>query len=110
MDMIGRIRRLSRRGKKSVREISRLTGLSRNTVTKWLHEECAEEPKYRRAEQTNKLSAFHEVLKQALKVDAHRPKRERVRAFELLEGRHRGLGAWTKRTSRVHHRGCRTSA
>ena len=77
MDMIGRIRRLSRRGKKSVREISRLTGLSRNTVTKWLHEECAEEPKYRRAEQTNKLSAFHEVLKQALKVDAHRPKRER---------------------------------
>jgi len=77
MDMIGRIRRLSRRGKKSVREISRLTGLSRNTVTKWLHDEHADEPKYRRAEQTNKLSAFHEVLKQALKVDAHRPKRER---------------------------------
>ena len=36
MDMIGRIRRLSSRGKKSKREIARMTGLSRNTVAKWL--------------------------------------------------------------------------
>ncbi len=83
MDMIGRIRRLSRRGKKSVREISRVTGLSRNTVTKWLHDEGADAPKYRRAEQSNKLSAFHEALKQALKADAHRPKRERRTAKAL---------------------------
>ena len=34
MDMIGRIRRLHSRGKKSAREIARLTGLSRNTVAK----------------------------------------------------------------------------
>ena len=34
MDMIGRIRRLSRRDKKSERAISRMTGLSRNTVSK----------------------------------------------------------------------------
>jgi transcriptional regulator with XRE-family HTH domain len=36
MDMVGRIRRLHSRGKKSEREIARLTGLSRNTVGKWL--------------------------------------------------------------------------
>ena len=39
MDMIGKIRRLSRRGKNSEREIARTTGLSRNTVAKWLHGE-----------------------------------------------------------------------
>ena len=37
MDMIGRIRRLHVRDKLSEREIARLTGLSRNTVAKWLH-------------------------------------------------------------------------
>jgi transcriptional regulator with XRE-family HTH domain len=36
MDMIGRIRRLYGRGKKSEREFARMTGLSRNTMVKWL--------------------------------------------------------------------------
>ena len=36
MDMIGRIRRLHRRKNKSEREIARITGLSRNTIAKWL--------------------------------------------------------------------------
>ena len=39
MDMIGKIRRLIRRGKKSAREIARLTGLSRNTAAKWWYGE-----------------------------------------------------------------------
>ena len=34
MDMIGRIRRLHVRAKKSEREIARIAGLSRNTVAK----------------------------------------------------------------------------
>ena len=38
MDMIGKIRRMHRRDKKTKREISRATGLSRNTVAKWLDE------------------------------------------------------------------------
>jgi len=77
MDMIGRIRRLHSRRNKSEREIARITGLSRNTVAKWLHGEVDGPPKYRRGEQANKLSVFHEALKQALKADARRPKRER---------------------------------
>ena len=61
MDMIGRIRRLHSRGKKSEREISRMTGLSRNTIAKWLKAPLDGEPKYRRSEQPGKLTAFHEV-------------------------------------------------
>ena len=79
MDMIGRIRRLHHsRGKKSEWEISRMTGLSCNTIAKWLKVPLDGEPKYRRSAQPGKLTAFHEVLKQeALKADPHRPKHER---------------------------------
>ena len=66
MDMIGRIRRLHVRGKKSEREISRMTGLSRNTVAKWLHEpSAASPPKYIRGAQALKLTPFHEALERA---------------------------------------------
>ena len=84
MDMIGRIRRLSRRGKKSEREISRMTGLSRNTIAKWLQGEVDNPPKYRRGELPNKLTVFHDTIIQALKVDARRPKRERRTAKALF--------------------------
>ena len=77
MDMIGRIRRMYSRGKKSEREIARITELSRNTIAKWLHGPLQGEPKYRRGEQPRKLSAFHEALVQALKTDSHRPRQER---------------------------------
>ena len=48
METIGRIRRMHARGKQSEREISRTTGLSRNTVAKWLHDPVEGEPKYQR--------------------------------------------------------------
>ena len=56
MDMIGRIRRLHTWKKKSEREISRITGLSRNTISKWLHGEVDGPPKYRSGNQLNKLT------------------------------------------------------
>ncbi len=83
MDMIGKIRRLHSRKNKSEREISRITGLSRNTVAKWLHGEVDGPPKYRRGAQRNKLTAFHEALQQALKADARRPRHERRTAKAL---------------------------
>ena len=83
MDMIGRIRRLHTRDKKSVRAIARITGLSRNTVTKWLSEPVDTPPKYQRAEHAGKLTAFHETLRMALKADARRPKHERRTAKAL---------------------------
>ena len=71
------------RGKKSEREIARTTGLSRNTVAKWLHCPLQDEPKYERGEQPGKLTAFHDTIKQALKVDARRPRHERRTARAL---------------------------
>ena len=83
MDMIGRIRHLHARKNKSEREISRMTGLSRNTVAKWLHGEVDGPPKYRRREQPNKLTAFHDALRQALNADARRPRQQRRTARAL---------------------------
>ena len=82
MDQIGWIRRLHRREHKSEREIARITGLSRNTVAKWLHGELVE-PKYRRCGRANKLAPFVETLQQALAADARRPKHERRTAKAL---------------------------
>ena len=77
MDMIGKIRRMHRRDKKTKRQISRETGLSRNTVAKWLDEVQPVEPKYRReAAKATKLSAYEAELMQSLKADARRPKKE----------------------------------
>src|SRR5208282_5103560 len=83
MAMIGKVRRLHYRQQKSVREIARITSLSRNTVRKWLKAPVAGEPKYRRDPRPGKLTAFHEALQQALKADAYRPKRERRTAHAL---------------------------
>ena len=49
MAMIGKIRRMHFRQGKSVREIVRLTSLSRNTVRKWLKTPLEGEPRYRRS-------------------------------------------------------------
>ena len=76
MDQIGWIRRLKEREKKSVRQIARMTGLSRNTVAKWLRAEV-QPPKYRRPAVSCKLTPFEEQLTQALRADARRPKAER---------------------------------
>ncbi len=83
MAMIGKVKRMFFREKKSVREIVRLTSLSRNTVRKWLKTPVLEAPIYRRSEMPGKLTPFHDLLKQALKVDAHRPRHERRTARAL---------------------------
>ena len=83
MAMIGKVKRMYFREKKSVREIVRLTSLSRNTVRKWLKTPVLEEPTHRRSEAPGKLTPFHDAIKQALKVDAHRPRHERRTARAL---------------------------
>ena len=66
MAMLGKVRRLYYRQQKSVREIARITSLSRNTIRKWLKAPVTGEPKYRRTPRPSKLTAFHEALQQAL--------------------------------------------
>ncbi|MBL8347096.1 MAG: IS21 family transposase [Rubrivivax sp.] len=83
MAMIGKVLRMHRRDKKSVREIVKATSLSRNTVRKYLRIGKAEAPKYRRPAVPTKLTPFVEVVQQALLADARRPKKERRTAKAL---------------------------
>ena len=85
MEMLGKIRRMYLRDKLSLHEIVKRTGLSRNTIRRWLrNDEAPLPPTYRRTDRPGKLSAFHERLVQALKADAHRLKQNRRTAKQLL--------------------------
>ena len=93
MDMIGKVRRMKLRDKLSKSAIAKLTGLSRNTVKKWLKAAGDVAPKYRRTSPDGKLSAFKATLETALTADAHRPKHARRTGKALFEqiqakGRH----------------------
>ena len=85
MSMIGKVRRMHFRQGKSVREIARLTSLSRNTVRAWLREPEAKERRYRRPPVSTQLTPYAEELRQALSTDVHRPRRERRTARRLFE-------------------------
>ena len=84
MAMTGKIRRMYFREKKSVREISRLTSLSRNTIDKWLKALVEREPAYCRKPGPIKLTPYVDQLTGWLRADARRPKRERRTAKALF--------------------------
>ena len=78
MEMLGKIKRLYSRDKKSLHEIAKTTGLSRNTIRRWVRgTDEVDKPTYRRKETANKLTAFHQSLELALKADSHRTKQNR---------------------------------
>jgi len=85
MEMIGKVRRMHHRQKKSIREIAQATSLSRNTVRRYLRQEQVQEPQYERKAMRTKLTPYHDAIKQALKVDSHRPRKERRTARALHE-------------------------
>ena len=86
MEMLGKIKRMHLRDKLSLHEITKRTGLARNTVRKWLRSPTeVAVPIYRRRDATGKLCVFHTVLEQALKVDSHRLKQNRRTAKDLFE-------------------------
>ena len=73
------------RDKVSLHEIAKRTGLSRNTVRRWLRiPEQVQVPTYSRAVSSNKLSGFVAELEQSLKADALRPKQNRRTARALF--------------------------
>ncbi|MDB5853918.1 MAG: family transposase [Herminiimonas sp.] len=73
-------------------EITKRTGLSRNTIRSWLRkaEEVAP-PKYVLGKEPDKLTPFHAELEQALKADVHRLKQNR-RTAKALFARIRAAG------------------
>ncbi|MBB6290675.1 hypothetical protein FBY10_115140 [Pseudomonas sp. SJZ103] len=85
MEMLGKIRRMYFRDKLSLHQIAKCTGLSRNTIRKWVRAPEATQPAYQRCATFNKLSPFHETLEQALKADSFRPKHNRRSLKALFE-------------------------
>jgi transposase len=83
--MLAKIRRMHLRDGLSIREISRRTGLSRNTVRQWLRQEGVTEPKYPDRQETSVVDAWSETLEAALRADLHRPVRDRRTAKALFE-------------------------
>ena len=86
MEMLGKVRRMYLRDKLSLHEISKRTGLSRNTLRKWVRvpEEDVAPPHYQREQKPTRLSPYHAALDQALKADAHRIKQNRRSAKALF--------------------------
>ena len=85
MEILGKIRRMHFRDKLSLHEITKRTGLSRNTIRTWLRKpEESSPPKYQRNNVASKLSPFHATLTQALKADVHRSKQNRRTAKALF--------------------------
>jgi transcriptional regulator with XRE-family HTH domain len=69
MALLSVIRRWQFREGMSIREISRRTGLSRNTVRRYLRDDTVE-PKFRIPDRTSKLAEFADKLVQWLRTDA----------------------------------------
>ena len=85
MEILGKIRRMYFRDKLSLHEITKRTGLSRNTIRKWVRvPKESVPPTYHRDHAPSRLTRFHSVLEQALTADAHRAKQNRRTAKVLF--------------------------
>ena len=86
MEMIGKIRRMHFRDGMSLHQISKRTGISRNTIRKWVRAPKPDNPpKYKRRDTPTKLSPYIEFLQKALKADSLRPRKNRRSAWALFE-------------------------
>ena len=82
MGFLNIIRRMSLREKLPIREIVRRTGLSRNTVRRYLAADMVE-PKFATPDRPSKLDPFAEKLSVWLKTEAGKSRKERRTAKQL---------------------------
>ena len=85
MESVMKVRRLILVEGRSIRSVSKSTGLSRNTLRKYLREDSP--PSYQRTQPPtlHKLKDFEALLSQWYEHDLKRPKRERRTAQKLYE-------------------------
>ena len=76
MALLSVIRRWALREELSIREISRRTGLSRNTIRKYLRAGTVE-PKFKVPDRPSKLDAFADKLAGWLKTEASKPRKQK---------------------------------
>lgn len=82
MALVSVIRRWSLRDNMSIREISKRTGLSRNTVRKYLRSNDLE-PRYRVAKRPSLLDEYAVKLAGWLKAESHKPRKQRRTVLQL---------------------------
>jgi transcriptional regulator with XRE-family HTH domain len=76
MDLLSVIRRWRFRDKLPIREIGRRTGLSRNTIRKYLRSDTVE-PKFKVPERPSKLDPYAEKLSAWLRLEAGKSRKQR---------------------------------
>jgi transposase len=76
MALLSVIRRWALRDQFSIREIARRTGLSRNTIRKYLRSDVVE-PKFKVPDRPSKLDAFGDRLADWLKAEANKPRKQK---------------------------------
>ena len=76
MELLSVIRRWHFRDKFSIRDISRRTGLSRNTIRKYLRSDGVE-PKFKVPERPSKLDPYADRLSAWLKSEANKPRKQK---------------------------------
>lgn len=82
MDLLSVIGRWHRRDKLAIREIARRTGLSRNTIRKYLASDVVE-PQYPARTSPSKLDAYAETLSSWLKRESRRHRKQRRNLKQL---------------------------
>ncbi len=82
MAFLSIIRRWHKRDHVPIREISRRTGVSRNTIRKYLRSDVTE-PKFRVPDRPRKLDSYAEKLSAWLRREAGRPRKQRRTAKQL---------------------------
>lgn len=82
MGFLSVIRRWALRDKLSIREIARRTGLSRNTIRKYLRAGIVE-PRFKTPARRNKLAPFAEKLSAWLTVEARKSRKDRRTAKQM---------------------------
>jgi transcriptional regulator with XRE-family HTH domain len=76
MELLSVIRRWRHRDGFSIRDIARRTGLSRNTVRKYLRSNNVE-PRFHILDRPSKLDPYADKLSQMLRQEAGRPRKQR---------------------------------
>ncbi len=82
MALLSVIRRWAFRDQLSIREIARRTGLSRNTIRKYLRSDVVE-PKFNSPDRPSKLDAFADKLSAWLNTEACRPRKQKRTSKQL---------------------------
>ena len=111
MELLSVIRRWRYRDHFSIREISRRTGLSRNTVRKYLRSDSVE-PKFNLPDRASKLDPYADKLSQMLRQEAGKSRKQKRTIKQLhadlvalgYDGSYNRVAAFAREWKAARHR------